>query len=112
MRRVAVQERPSEERKSSTRACPRKPPSKRASSLVPPKRAAHLHGLSSKKRTLPSKKKREPSKKAARVHEQASKEQMQASICREFNLPGPPEPNDVADALAIALCHAYLGKEY
>ena len=51
-------------------------------------------------------------KKVLTGNGRASKEQMQASICREFNLPGPPEPNDVADALAIALCHAYLGKEY
>lgn len=51
-------------------------------------------------------------KKVLTGNGRASKEQMQASICREFNLPAPPEPNDVADALAIALCHAYLGKEY
>jgi crossover junction endodeoxyribonuclease RuvC len=37
----------------------------------------------------------------------ASKEQMQAAIMREFRLPKPPEPHDVADALAIALCHYY-----
>ena len=51
-------------------------------------------------------------KKVLTGNGRASKEQMQAAICREFNLPDPPEPNDVADALAIALCHAYLGKEY
>ncbi|MBK94830.1 MAG: crossover junction endodeoxyribonuclease RuvC [Planctomycetaceae bacterium] len=51
-------------------------------------------------------------KKVLTGNGRASKEQIQASICREFNLPEPPEPNDVADALAIALCHAYLGKEY
>ena len=51
-------------------------------------------------------------KKVLTGNGRASKEQIQASICREFNLSEPPEPNDVADALAIALCHAYLGKEY
>ncbi|MEC9097194.1 MAG: crossover junction endodeoxyribonuclease RuvC [Planctomycetota bacterium] len=51
-------------------------------------------------------------KKVLTGNGRASKGQMQASICREFSLPAPPEPNDVADALAIALCHAYLGKDY
>lgn len=37
----------------------------------------------------------------------ASKEQMQHAIARELNLAGPPEPHDVADALAIALCHLF-----
>lgn len=37
----------------------------------------------------------------------ASKEQMQLAICREFSLATKPDPPDVADALAIALCHAY-----
>lgn len=35
----------------------------------------------------------------------APKSQMQLSICREFRLDKVPEPPDVADALAIALCH-------
>lgn len=35
----------------------------------------------------------------------ASKEQMQAAIQMHFGLPAPPEPPDVADALAVALCH-------
>jgi crossover junction endodeoxyribonuclease RuvC len=35
----------------------------------------------------------------------APKSQMQLSICREFRLAKVPEPPDVADALAIALCH-------
>ncbi len=34
----------------------------------------------------------------------ASKEQMQHAMLRELNLPTLPEPHDVADALAIALC--------
>ena len=37
----------------------------------------------------------------------AGKAQIQAAICREFGLAKPPEPPDVADALAIALCHYY-----
>jgi crossover junction endodeoxyribonuclease RuvC len=37
----------------------------------------------------------------------APKTQIQQAICREFSLVKPPEPPDVADALAIALCHYY-----
>jgi crossover junction endodeoxyribonuclease RuvC len=41
----------------------------------------------------------------------ANKVQMQAAICREYGLGTPPEPHDVADALAIATCHYHsLGK--
>jgi len=39
----------------------------------------------------------------------ASKSQMQHSVQRELSLPELPEPADVADALAAALCHYYLG---
>lgn len=39
----------------------------------------------------------------------ASKEQMQYAVARELALAGPPEPHDVADALAIALCHYFAG---
>lgn len=38
----------------------------------------------------------------------APKSQMQSSIQRELQLAQVPEPPDVADALAIALCHYYL----
>jgi crossover junction endodeoxyribonuclease RuvC len=38
----------------------------------------------------------------------APKSQVQQAICREFGLAAPPEPPDVADAMAIALCHHYL----
>lgn len=38
----------------------------------------------------------------------ASKSQMQLAIRNEFQLAQPPEPPDVADALAVALCHYYL----
>lgn len=40
----------------------------------------------------------------------APKSQMQLAVCRELRLAGPPEPADVADALAIALCHYHLNK--
>jgi len=39
----------------------------------------------------------------------ASKVQMQSAVQREFSLPSPPSPPDVADALALALCYYYLG---
>jgi crossover junction endodeoxyribonuclease RuvC len=40
----------------------------------------------------------------------APKWQIQEAIRRELNLPSAPEPSDVADALAIALCHCYLSR--
>ena len=44
-------------------------------------------------------------KKAITGHGRATKEQVQLAIQRELNLPALPEPPDVADALAVALCH-------
>ena len=41
----------------------------------------------------------------------APKSQIQRAICHEFGLAAPPEPPDVADALAIALCHHYLQRD-
>ena len=41
----------------------------------------------------------------------APKTQMQLAICRELNLAAPPDPPDVADALAIALCHHHLQRQ-
>jgi crossover junction endodeoxyribonuclease RuvC len=38
----------------------------------------------------------------------ASKGQVQLAIQHELHLPNLPEPADVADALAIAICHHYL----
>ncbi|MBN1394426.1 MAG: crossover junction endodeoxyribonuclease RuvC [Pirellulales bacterium] len=38
----------------------------------------------------------------------ASKGQVQLAIQRELALSAPPDPPDVADALAVALCHYYL----
>ena len=41
----------------------------------------------------------------------ASKSQVQEAIRRELRLDQAPDPPDVADALAIALCHHYLGNK-
>lgn len=41
----------------------------------------------------------------------APKSQMQRAICHEFGLAAPPEPPDVADAMALALCHLFLERE-
>jgi crossover junction endodeoxyribonuclease RuvC len=41
----------------------------------------------------------------------APKAQIQRAICHEFGLVSPPEPPDVADAMAIALCHHYLSRD-
>ncbi len=40
----------------------------------------------------------------------ASKDQVQRTIQRELGLAQVPEPADVSDALAVALCHYYLIK--
>jgi crossover junction endodeoxyribonuclease RuvC len=37
----------------------------------------------------------------------AGKEQMQLAVARELGLAKLPEPHDVADALAVALCHYF-----
>lgn len=37
----------------------------------------------------------------------ASKEQVQQMVQMQLKLPQPPEPTDAADALALAICHAY-----
>jgi crossover junction endodeoxyribonuclease RuvC len=49
-------------------------------------------------------------KKTITGHGRASKVQMQHAMLRELGLPTLPEPADVADALAAALCHYYLTK--
>jgi crossover junction endodeoxyribonuclease RuvC len=41
----------------------------------------------------------------------APKSQVQQAILREFGLREMPEPPDVADAMAIALCHYYLARQ-
>lgn len=49
-------------------------------------------------------------KKTITGHGRASKEQMQQTIMNELRLAKLPEPHDVSDALAAALCHYYLQK--
>ena len=49
-------------------------------------------------------------KKTITGHGRATKEQMQHTIQTELRLPKLPEPHDVADALAAALCHYYTHK--
>jgi len=44
-------------------------------------------------------------KKTVTGNGRASKDQVQRTIQREFGLPSLPDPPDVADALAAALCH-------
>jgi crossover junction endodeoxyribonuclease RuvC len=47
-------------------------------------------------------------KKIVTGNGRASKEQVQRTIQRELGLAALPDPPDVADALAVALCHYYL----
>ncbi len=47
-------------------------------------------------------------KKTITGNGRAPKTQIQLAICRELRLPQVPEPSDVADALAVALCHFHL----
>jgi crossover junction endodeoxyribonuclease RuvC len=49
-------------------------------------------------------------KKTITGNGRASKDQVQRTIQRELGLAQLPEPPDVADALAVALCHFYLQK--
>jgi crossover junction endodeoxyribonuclease RuvC len=49
-------------------------------------------------------------KKTITGNGRASKEQVQRTIQRELGLARLPEPPDVADALAAALCHHYVVK--
>ena len=39
----------------------------------------------------------------------AEKRQVIEMVTRILNLPAPPKPDDTADALAIAICHAHSG---
>jgi len=47
-------------------------------------------------------------KKVLTGNGRAPKSQMQAAIRQELGLAEPPEPADVADALAVAMCHYHL----
>ena len=49
-------------------------------------------------------------KKVLTGNGRAPKHQMQLAVKLQLNLPDLPEPADVADALAIALCGHHLGK--
>ena len=49
-------------------------------------------------------------KKTITGNGRAPKDQIQRTIQREFNLREVPEPPDVADALAAALCHYHVQK--
>lgn len=40
----------------------------------------------------------------------AKKPQVQYMVAKLLSLPHPPKPDDVADALAVALCHAIRGR--
>jgi crossover junction endodeoxyribonuclease RuvC len=51
-------------------------------------------------------------KKTITGNGRASKDQVQRTIQRELNLRELPEPSDVADALAAALCHYYMQKNH
>jgi crossover junction endodeoxyribonuclease RuvC len=51
-------------------------------------------------------------KKLLTGHGRANKEQMQHAVTRELGLAKPPEPHDVADALAIALCHVHASGHF
>jgi crossover junction endodeoxyribonuclease RuvC len=42
----------------------------------------------------------------------AAKPQMQRAVARELGLAEAPEPHDVADALAAALCHFYMQPDW
>ncbi|AVX21478.1 Holliday junction endonuclease RuvC [Carboxydocella sporoproducens DSM 16521] len=46
-------------------------------------------------------------KQAVVGYGRAEKQQVQAMVKAILNLPGVPKPDDVADALALAICHAH-----
>jgi crossover junction endodeoxyribonuclease RuvC len=50
-------------------------------------------------------------KKTITGHGRASKEQVQRTVTSELRLSRIPEPPDVADALATALCHYYTQRQ-
>jgi crossover junction endodeoxyribonuclease RuvC len=50
-------------------------------------------------------------KKVLTGNGRAPKLQVQLAVTRHLNLSETPEPPDVADALAIALCHYYLSQK-
>ena len=50
-------------------------------------------------------------KKTMTGNGRAPKHQVQLAVARQLNLNDIPEPPDVADALAIAMCHHYLSQK-
>jgi crossover junction endodeoxyribonuclease RuvC len=50
-------------------------------------------------------------KKTITGNGRASKEQVQHALAHVLRLAAPPEPSDVADALAVALCHFHLAEK-
>ena len=48
-------------------------------------------------------------KQAVVGYGRAEKKQVIVMVTRLLNLPKPPKPDDTADALAIAVCHAHSG---
>jgi crossover junction endodeoxyribonuclease RuvC len=48
-------------------------------------------------------------KQAVVGYGRAEKKQVISMVTRLLNLPQPPKPDDTADALAIAICHAHSG---
>ncbi len=48
-------------------------------------------------------------KQAVVGYGRAEKKQVIDMVTRILNLPAPPKPDDTADALAIAICHAHCG---
>ena len=48
-------------------------------------------------------------KQAVVGYGKADKKQVIEMVTRILNLPAPPKPDDTADALAIAICHAHSG---
>ena len=49
-------------------------------------------------------------KKVMTGNGRAPKVQVQLAVARQLNLDKPPEPADVADALAIAICHYFVSR--
>ncbi len=50
-------------------------------------------------------------KKVLTGNGRAPKAQVQLAVARQLNLAAPPDPPDVADALAIAMCHYFLADQ-
>ena len=50
-------------------------------------------------------------KKVLTGNGRAPKTQVQLAVARQLNLTDPPDPPDVADALAIAMCHFFLADQ-